>query len=102
MYSFKPIRCRLLSLERDMRRREFIKVIACSAAAWPLAVRAQQPALLRVGATSVQPRTEPIHAAFEQRMAELGYDKNRFVFEFIQAPNFEAVSYTHLRAHETR
>jgi putative ABC transport system substrate-binding protein len=72
-----------------MKRREFIKVIACSAAAWPLAVRAQQPALLRVGATSVQPRTAPIHAAFEQRMAELGYDKNRFVFEFIQAPNIE-------------
>ncbi len=72
-----------------MRRREFIKVIAGSAAAWPLAVRAQQPAILRVGATSVQPRTAPIYAAFEQGMAELGYDKSKFIFEFVQAPNIE-------------
>jgi hypothetical protein len=37
-----------------MRRRDFIKAIAGSAVAWPLAVRAQQPAFggLHVGSLS--------------------------------------------------
>jgi putative ABC transport system substrate-binding protein len=73
-----------------MRRRDFITILGGMAVTWPLAARAQQPATLRVGAASVQPRTAPIYAAFEQRMAELGYDKGRnFIFEFVQAPNIE-------------
>jgi putative ABC transport system substrate-binding protein len=82
-----------------MRRREFIGLVG-AAVAWPLLVRAQQPAILRVGAASVQERTAPIYAAFEQRMAELGYDSRNFIFEFVQAPNIEgyAAAYRELAA----
>ena len=40
----------LLSLGAGMRRREFLGVIGGAAAAWPVAARAQQPTLRRVGA----------------------------------------------------
>jgi putative ABC transport system substrate-binding protein len=70
-----------------VRRRDFIKVIASSVAAWPLAARAERERL-RVGATSVQPRTVAIYSAFAKRMAELGYEEGKnFTFEFVQAPN---------------
>jgi putative ABC transport system substrate-binding protein len=72
-----------------MRRREFITLIGGAAAAWPLAVQAQQPAkMLRVGALSAQPRAAPIWLAFEQRMAELGHKQGtNFSFEFVQVTN---------------
>jgi putative ABC transport system substrate-binding protein len=70
-----------------MRRRQFIAVVG--AAAWPLAVLGQQPpSLLRVGASSVQPRTTAIFVAFVERMAELGYEEGKnFSFEYVQAAN---------------
>jgi len=55
-----------------MRRRDFIKGIVGSTA-WPLATRAQQPAMMRVGIVTIQPPTSPPYAAFSQRLRELGY-----------------------------
>src|SRR5437764_1555054 len=59
-----------------MRRRDFIKAIVGSAAAWPLAARAQQPRRLpTVGflGSSTPSGWAPWTAAFQQRMRELGW-----------------------------
>ena len=56
-----------------MQRREFITLLGGAAVAWPLVARAQQPAMTRVGITTIQPRTSPIYAAFDERLRELGY-----------------------------
>ena len=72
-------------------RREFMATLG-GAVAWPLAVRAQQPAagMLRLGTVSFTPRSAPIWVAFEQRLAELGYQEGRnFAFEFVQIPSYE-------------
>jgi putative ABC transport system substrate-binding protein len=66
-----------------MRRREFIKVIAGSAAAWPLAAGAQQSGKVpRIGYLSpagAMPRDE----AFRHRLQELGYiDGKNIIIEY--------------------
>src|SRR5499426_991476 len=72
-----------------MKRREFMSLLA-GAAAWPLAARAQQPAMLRVGFVGVQPRESPLYKNFLRRMAEFGYKEGRnFAFEYIQTPDIE-------------
>src|SRR5215467_11724431 len=58
-----------------MRRREFIKVIAASAATWPLAARAQRPAMPVVGfinAASAQNYTRQL-TAFLKGLGKAGY-----------------------------
>jgi putative ABC transport system substrate-binding protein len=58
-----------------MRRREFIKVIAASAAAWPIAARAQQAAMPVVGflnSAFAQNYTQQL-AAFLKGLGEIGY-----------------------------
>jgi putative ABC transport system substrate-binding protein len=76
-----------------MRRRTVISLLggAAAFAAWPLAARAQQAKMLRVGFVGIQPRAAPLYAAFLKRMAELGYQEGpNFAFEYIQAPNVES------------
>jgi ABC-type uncharacterized transport system substrate-binding protein len=72
MYSFKPIRCRLLSLGADMQRREFITLLGGAAVAWPLAVRAQQTNRPKLGVLLVGNR-EPFSRIFWEGLRELGY-----------------------------
>ena len=58
-----------------MRRRDFIKVIAGLAAAWPLAARAQTPAgkIYRLGFLQPGKPPEPLVEALRERLKELGY-----------------------------
>src|SRR3984893_3874989 len=81
--------------KNHMRRREFIALLGGAAAAWPPAARAQ-PKMLRVGYSGILPREAPHYAAFEKRMAELGYQQGRnFKFEYIQAPSIEGYELTY-------
>jgi putative ABC transport system substrate-binding protein len=74
-----------------MRRREFIALVGGAATAWPNAARAQQAEkILRVGTASTQPRSSPIWTAFEQRMAELGYQEGRnYTFDYLNVAKIE-------------
>ena len=58
-----------------MRRRDFIKGIAGSVAAWPFVARAQQPALPVIGFLNSRSPGESAHlvAAFRQGLSETGY-----------------------------
>jgi putative tryptophan/tyrosine transport system substrate-binding protein len=80
-------------------RRDFIALLGGTAVAvWPLAAaRAQQQnKILRVGYSGMLPRDAPHYAAFEKRMAELGYQQGRnFAFEYIQAPSIEGYELTY-------
>ena len=60
-----------------MRRREFITLLGGTAATWPLAARAQQPAgrVYRVGYLAIASREQALHLikAFEEGLRSLGY-----------------------------
>jgi putative ABC transport system substrate-binding protein len=64
-----------------MRRREFIKAIAGSAAAWPLAASAQQPTMPVIGfvhLTSLETNRENL-ADFRLGLKDTGYNENKNV-----------------------
>src|SRR5438876_8842987 len=60
-----------------MQRREFITLFGGTAATWPLAVRAQQPAgrVYRVGHLNIASREQTLYSikAFEEGLRSLGY-----------------------------
>ena len=73
-----------------MRRRDFIKGIAGSAATWPLAARAQQQAMPVIGYLSARSPTDVgyLLAAFQRGLGELGYAEGRNVaFDYRWANN---------------
>jgi putative ABC transport system substrate-binding protein len=79
-----------------MKRRDFITLLSSAAATWPLAARGQSPKMLRVGYSGMMTREAPHYAAFEKRMAELGYQDGRnFTFEYIQTPGIEGYELTY-------
>src|SRR6516225_739630 len=63
-----------------MRRRDFIKGIVGSATVWPLAARAQQPAMRVIGFlnSGVSPNPETL-AALRKGLGEMGYVEGRNV-----------------------
>ena len=67
-----------------MRRRDFIKVIGCSAAVWPLAAHAQQPERMRrvgllLSETAEDSEGQARVAAFVQALQRLGWTDGRNV-----------------------
>jgi putative ABC transport system substrate-binding protein len=86
-----------------MKRREFITLIG-GAAASPFAAHAQQAVkMLRVGTASSQPRSSPLWKAFEQRMAELGYQEGtNYTFDYLNVPKVEEyeTGYRKLATHD--
>jgi putative ABC transport system substrate-binding protein len=70
-----------------MRRRDFITLVG-GAAAWPLAVRAQQPAMFRIGSCSARHPARGFLGPFGIRLGELGYvEGQNLTLDYIDLQN---------------
>jgi putative tryptophan/tyrosine transport system substrate-binding protein len=68
-----------------VKRREFIALLRGAAAAWPLAARAQQPAMPVIGYLSTLSEGQGLHllAAFRRGLGEIGFvDSRNLAIEF--------------------
>src|SRR5262245_34921606 len=65
----------------DLRRRDFIALLGGATAAWPLAVRAQQPVMPVIGLLSTRSPDESAHllAAFRRGLAGTGFAEGQNV-----------------------
>ena len=73
-----------------MRRRDFITLLGGAAATWPLAARAQQPAMPVIGVLSTRTPGEDTHllGAFHEGLKETGFiDRQNVVIEYHLAGN---------------
>jgi ABC-type uncharacterized transport system substrate-binding protein len=77
----QPLSALTMLLSRHTRRREFSTLLGGAAVAWPLAVRAQQPALPVIGFLNGASAWEYSHLveAFRQSLGETGHFESRNV-----------------------
>src|SRR5215510_5102857 len=85
-----------------MRRRDFISLVGGTAAAWPLAVHAQQPKVWRIGVLASVPPTTAMLSAFRDGMRGRGYVEGQNLsidvrwpqgtFEHDPSPVFELIN----------
>jgi hypothetical protein len=78
-----------------MRRREFIAFVGSTAAAWPLAARAQQPERMRrvgvlMGYAETDPSAQAQVEALRQELQKLGWEEGRNILIDVRFPAADA------------